>query len=448
MRSEEDQPEQAGSERPKDLSRIPTSKVKRAAKILGTSAKVGGNYIKYYAKKTVNPGLSKDTLHAENAGDIYASLSELKGSALKVAQMMSMDNTVLPKAYQDKFAMAQYNAPPLSYPLILKTFQQYFGQKPLDIFDEFSKDAVHAASIGQVHKARKEELNLAVKIQYPGVAESISSDLKLVKPLASQLLNMKASDMKLYMDEVESKLLEETDYELELRSGTEIGEACAFISGLRFPHYYPEWSNRRIITMDWIEGKMLPEFLKTDPSPEIRNKIGQSMWDFFLYQMKVMRKVHADPHPGNFIVDADNNLCVIDFGCIKEIPSDFFDNYFQLLKPEVVADQQRLEEIYEQLDMFKAEDTPKEKALLQEVYMEMITIIGLPFQSETFDFSDETYFKQLFGLGEEISQNKELRKMNNARGSKHAIYIMRTFFGLYSLLHQLKATVKLNYTLD
>jgi len=106
----------------KSLDSIPTSKVKRAAKIIGTSAKVGGNYIKYFAKKSINSSLTKDSLHEENAKDIYKSLSEMKGSALKVAQMMSMDNSVLPKAYQDKFSMAQYNAPPLSYPLILKTF--------------------------------------------------------------------------------------------------------------------------------------------------------------------------------------------------------------------------------------------------------------------------------------------------------------------------------------
>jgi predicted unusual protein kinase regulating ubiquinone biosynthesis (AarF/ABC1/UbiB family) len=362
--------------------------------------------------------------------------------------MMSMDNGILPQAYQDQFAMAQYNAPPLSYPLVLKTFQQYFGQKPTDVFDEFSRNAVHAASIGQVHKARKGDQQLAVKIQYPGVAESISSDLKLVKPLASQLLNMKASDMKQYMDEVESKLLEETDYKQELRSGNEIGEACAFISGLRFPVYYEKWSNNRILTMDWIDGLMFPEFLKTDPSQEVRNAVGQAMWDFFLYQMKVLRKVHADPHPGNFIIDAENNLCVIDFGCVKEIPNDFFVNYFQLLKPEIIRDQAQLDEIYVQIELFKPEDTPEQKKLLQQIYGDMIGLLGLPFHSETFDFADEAYFKRIFVMGEELSQNKDLRKMNNARGSKHAIYIMRTFFGLYSLMHQLKANVKLNYSLD
>ena len=432
----------------KGLSSIPTSKVKRAAKVLGTTAKVGGNYIKYYAKKSVNHSLSKDSLHKDNAGDIYQSLSEMKGSALKVAQMMSMDNQVLPKAYQDKFAMAQYNAPPLSYPLILKTFQQFFGSKPLDIFDTFSKDAIHAASIGQVHKATKGEQVFAVKIQYPGVADSISSDLKLVKPLAAQLLNMKKSEMKMYMDEVESKLLEETDYELELKRSTEISEGSSSLSNIRFPKYYPEYSNKRILTMDWMDGDMFPEFLKSNPSQELRNKIGQSMWDFYLFQMKVLRQVHADPHPGNFIVNKEEELCVLDFGCVKEIPSDFFDSYFQLLGSNILTDQGKLFDLYNQLEFFKPEDTAEQKEMLQNMYQEMITLLGKPFRSESFDFGDDAYFAQIAQMGDGMSKNKELRKVNNARGSKHAIYIMRTFFGVYSLLNQLKAEVKLNYTLD
>lgn len=120
--------------------KIPVSKVKRAAKIIGASAKVGGNYIKYYAKKSVNKNLTKDELHQDNAEDIYASLSELKGSALKVAQMMSMDNQMLPSAYQEKFSLSQYSAPALSFPLISKTLVKQLGAKPQDIFDSFSKE--------------------------------------------------------------------------------------------------------------------------------------------------------------------------------------------------------------------------------------------------------------------------------------------------------------------
>jgi predicted unusual protein kinase regulating ubiquinone biosynthesis (AarF/ABC1/UbiB family) len=432
----------------KGLKSIPSSKISRAAKIVGTGAKVGGNYIKYFAKKTFDSSLSKESLHEDNAQDIYKTLSEMKGSALKVAQMMSMDDQVLPKSYQEKFSMAQYNAPALSYPLILKTFQQSLGKKPLDIFDDFSKNAIHAASIGQVHKARIGARNFAVKIQYPGVANSISSDLKLIKPFASQLLKMKSSDMNMYLEELESKLIEETNYNLELERSNFISKACAHISGLKFSTYYPEYASNRILTMDWLEGKIFPEFLKTNTSQEVRDKIGQSMWDFYLFQMKTLRMVHADPHPGNFIINDVNELCPIDFGCVKEIPSDFFDNYFQLLKPNIFEDEIKLYDLYEKLDFFKKEDSEAQKEMLKGLYKQMISLLAKPFHTENFDFGDDAYFKEIYEFGESISKNKEIRSINAARSSKHAIYIMRTFFGLYSLLNQLKAKVNLNYTLD
>lgn len=432
----------------KGLKSIPTSKISRAAKIVGTGAKVGGNYIKYFAKKTFDSSTSKDSLHEDNAQDIYKTLSEMKGSALKVAQMMSMDDQVLPKSYQDKFSLAQYNAPALSYPLILKTFQQLMHKKPLDIFDEFSKNAVHAASIGQVHKARIGEKDYAVKIQYPGVANSISSDLKLVKPFASQLLKMKSSDLNMYLEELESKLIEETDYSLELERSTFISTSCKHISNLKFSRYYPEYSSKRILTMDWLEGQMFPDFLKTNPSQEMRNKIGQAMWDFYLFQMKTLRMVHADPHPGNFIVNDQNELCPLDFGCVKEIPADFFDNYFQLLKPNIFENEVNLYDLYEKLDFFKKEDSESQKEMLKGLYKQMISLLAKPFHTASFDFGDDNYFKQIYEFGESISKNKEIRSINAARSSKHAIYIMRTFFGLYSLLNQLKAKVDLNYTLD
>jgi predicted unusual protein kinase regulating ubiquinone biosynthesis (AarF/ABC1/UbiB family) len=200
--------------------------------------------------------------------------------------------------------------------------------------------------------------------------------------------------------------------------------------------------------MDWIEGKMLPEFLKTNPSQEIRNKIGQAMWDFCLFQMKVLRRVHADPHPGNFIVDAENNLCVIDFGCVKEIPSDFFDSYFQLLDPTLLDDKIRLLALYKTLDLLREEDTEAEQKILIATFEEMILLLGKPFRQPSFDFGDDDFFKKIYNMGENIAKDKEIRNMNNARGPKHSIYVMRTMFGIYGLLNQIKAEVKLNYTLN
>lgn len=426
----------------KEQSKIPTGKVARAGRFISTGAKVGGNYIKHYTKRVFDKNLSRDELDTSNAGDIYDSLSELKGSALKVAQMMSMDKNLLPRAYQDKFTMAQYAAPPLSYPLVVKTFQKNFGKSPTDMFDSFTKNAVNAASIGQVHKATLDEKNLAVKIQYPGVADSVSSDLKLVRPFAMRLLNISGKELDMYMEEVESKLLEETDYLLELRRSVEISEACSHIPGLRFSKYYPELSSERIITMDWLNGLHLGEFLKTNPSQDVRNQIGQALWDFYDYQIHTLQQVHADPHPGNFLIEESGSLGIIDFGCIKVIPKDFYDNYFALIKKDTINKTDELDAIFYQLDFIHATDTPQQKALFTSIFKEMISLLGRPFHSDTFDFSDDSYFKQIFDLGDQISNSKEIKKSNAARGSKHGLYINRTYFGLYNMLNQLGAFVK------
>src|SRR3984885_10326950 len=113
------------SETPKEQNSIPTTKVQRSSKFVTTGFKIGGNYIKHYFKKLFNPDLDKSELNEDNATDIYQSLSELKGSALKVAQMLSMDKNLLPEVYADKFSQSQYNAPPLSGPLIVQTFKKY-----------------------------------------------------------------------------------------------------------------------------------------------------------------------------------------------------------------------------------------------------------------------------------------------------------------------------------
>jgi predicted unusual protein kinase regulating ubiquinone biosynthesis (AarF/ABC1/UbiB family) len=190
----------------KTINSIPTSKLQRASKIIKTGAKVGGNYVKYYANRvSKTKEEANHILNEDNAEDIYDGLKDLKGSALKVAQMMSMDKSVLPKEYVEKFSLSQFSVPPLSGPLISKTFTRNFGKKPLEIFDTFSTDAIYAASIGQVHKATKNGKNFAVKIQYPGVANSISSDLALIKPFALKILNISGKDADVYFQEVKKK---------------------------------------------------------------------------------------------------------------------------------------------------------------------------------------------------------------------------------------------------
>ncbi|WP_336128685.1 ABC1 kinase family protein [Mesoflavibacter sp. CH_XMU1422-2] len=430
----------------KTIDKIPVSKISRATKLVSTGAKVGVNYLKYYGDKLTKSELeAKERLNKNNADDIYDSLKQLKGSALKVAQMLSMEKSILPQAYVEKFSLAQFSVPPLSAPLVKKTFKKYFGQLPSQIFDTFNLNSVNAASIGQVHLAEKDGKKLAVKIQYPGVAESISSDLALVKPIAIKMFNIKGKDSDKYFKEVENKLVEETNYILEVKQSKEIVNACKHIPNLKFPEYYEDLSSERIITMDWMEGEHLSEFTAHNTNQEVANKIGQAIWDFYMYQMHVLKKVHADPHPGNFLVSKNGELIALDFGCMKIVPEDFYTPYFELAKKESLENKDIFTKKMFELEILREDDSKEELDFFSAMFHELLSLFTKPFHVDTFDFSDPEFFNAISEMGQRYSKSTELRKMNGNRGSKHFIYINRTFFGLYNLMFDLKAKdIKIN----
>ncbi len=426
----------------KEQSSIPTTKVARASEFVKTGFKIGVNHVKYYTKKAFDPSTTKDELHELNAVDIYDSLSQLKGSALKVAQMMSMDRNILPKQYSERFQLSQYSAPPLSGPLVVKTFQKYFGKSPSEMYDKFEMNANNAASIGQVHIAYKNEKKLAVKVQYPGIADSISSDLKMVKPFAVRLMGLNEADIDNYMAEVEIKLMEETDYLLEVKRGTEISEACAHIEGLFFPQYYPELSCPKIITMDWLEGKHLKDFMETNPPQEVLDRIGQTLWDFYEFQLHRLRSVHADPHPGNFYFTPDGRVGIIDFGCVKEISEQFYYDYFSLINPETVTNRERSDRLFKKLKFIYDIESAADRDVYSGIFIRMIEMLGRPFHEEYFDFGDDSYFDEVYEYGEQLTRMKEVRDSKHPRGVRDGLYVNRTYYGLYSILNQLRARVK------
>ena len=428
----------------KTIDSIPTGKISRATRLVRTGVKVGINQLKYYGDTLVDPQNAKEKLNQNNASDIYDGLKNLKGSALKVAQMLSMEKNILPKAYVEQFSLAQFSVPPLSAPLVRKTFFKYFGKHPEDLFDTFNSKSIAAASIGQVHQATKHGKELAIKIQYPGVADSISSDLAMVKPVAIKMFNIKGKDSDKYFEEVEQKLLEETDYILEVKQSQQMVADCKHIEHLIFPDYYPDLSNHRIITMDWIDGEHLSEFTKVNTNKVLSDKLGQALWDFYMYQMHELKRVHADPHPGNFLVTPKGELVAIDFGCIKAIPDSFYIPYFELAIPENINNPEMFTKKLYELEILTPTDTPEEIDFFSTLFHEMLSLFTQPMHNETFDFSDETFFSKVADLSEKYSKDTQLRKMNGNRGSKHFLYINRTFFGLYNLMNDLGAKVLVN----
>jgi predicted unusual protein kinase regulating ubiquinone biosynthesis (AarF/ABC1/UbiB family) len=428
----------------KTIDSIPTSKIQRASKLVTTGAKIGVNYLKYYGDKLTKSEIeAKEKLNENNAEDIYNGLQQLKGSALKVVQMLSMEKSVLPRAYVEKFSLSQFSVPPLSPALVVKTFKNYFGKDPSDIYDKFNTVSVNAASIGQVHRAEKDGKKLAVKIQYPGIADSITSDLSMVKPIAVKMFNIRGKDSDRYFKEVEGKLVEETDYILEVAQSKAIVAACKHIPNLNFPNYYADLSSDRIITMDWMEGLHLSEFATDDQ--EVSNKLGQALWDFYMFQIHTLKKVHADPHPGNFLVSPENELIAIDFGCMKTIPLEFYTPYFELAKPACINNPVLFEEKLFELEILREDDTESELVFFRALFYEMLSLFTQPFHQEEFDFSDDGFFDKISELGSKYMKSSELKSMNGNRGSKHFIYINRTFFGLYNLMHDLQGKdIKIN----
>ena len=425
-------------------SELPTSKVARAARFARTGLNVGANYVKHYAKRAVGAESTTENLHQANAAELYGTLSELKGSVLKVAQMLAMEKNMLPPAYADQFAQAQYNTPPLSGPLVVKAFRDAFGRSPFEVFDTFDVAARQAASIGQVHFAQKAGADLAVKVQYPGVAASITSDINLVKPIALRVMGLDEAQVRPYLEEVETRLLEETDYALELRRGQEMGQRCAHLPHLQFPRYYPELSAARILTMDWLPGQHLKEFLATAPTQAVRNQLGQVLWDFYQFQLNTLHEVHADPHPGNFLLRAEGGgtVAVLDFGCVKTVPADVYRLFVDLLAPATFADPARLEALLTQADVLRPADAPEKRALYLRTLHASLELVGRPFRAATFDFGDADYLKALYALGDDLMADPELRKQREPRGSAHFIYLNRTYVGLFALLTELRAVVQ------
>ncbi len=426
----------------KEQKRIPISRVSRAGKIVGTGIKVGGNYVKYLAKRSADPKTAKDELNEKNATEILNALNELKGGALKIAQMLSMDYGILPKEYSEKFQSAQHNTTPLSYPLVVKTFKKSIGKHPNLLFDSFSKKAFSAASIGQVHKATLGDQTFAVKVQYPGVADSINSDLKMVRQLVSRAVKVSREELNYYLIEIEKKLLEETNYELELERSILLTESCQHFDQIIFPTYYPEYSSSKILTMDWVDGIHIKEWISTNPSQEMRNQTGQAIWDFFNFQVFQLKVAHADPHPGNFLITKDNQLAIVDFGCVKEIPDEFYNHLILFLESEVIENDQRLLIIYKDLDLFHPEDTEDQKRMYTDLYNTAVRHLSKPYHSDTFDFGDEGFMNQFYSIIEGVLLDKKIWKSNLARGNRDGIYINRIFFGLFSILYELKAKVQ------
>jgi len=194
------------------MSDFPSSKYDRGKIFAKTGLKVGTNYARHYLKTLGKKNKNRSKLHRQSAEEIFSEFTKLKGTALKIAQALSIDQGFLPDEFADVMTRAQYSVPPINRSLVRSIIKQELGNYPEMIFNSFETEAIAAASIGQVHRATlKDGRRAAVKIQYPGVRDTISSDLGLAKSLFKRIISGN-DDIDPYFDEIYKTLLLETDY--------------------------------------------------------------------------------------------------------------------------------------------------------------------------------------------------------------------------------------------
>ncbi|MGH1364444.1 MAG: ABC1 kinase family protein [Calditrichia bacterium] len=422
---------------------FPSSKLQRGKIIAKTGLKVGSNYAKYYAERTLSGKKKsevKQKLDAANANDVYQELTKLRGTALKLAQGLSMDTGFLPDEFVDMMSNAQYRVPPMNKALVRTSIKRELGSYPEQLFKKFNLDAIAAASIGQVHEAiLNDGRKVAVKIQYPDIRNTIKSDLGIAKTIFRRLVSSQNIDM--YFDEVYDKLLEETDYMLEKKQ-------MEFFSGLYTderivtPEPVEELTSERVLTMTFLEGVHLDKFLESSPTQEQKNHFGQLMWDWYHRQIaNEQYTIHADIHPGNFIFQPDGNLGIVDFGCVKTFPPEFLQLFIQMIPAHLSGDEKRILELYYGTEILHpSEAGTEEHEIFFQFSKDFGGIILRPYQGDSFDFGDQQFKADL------NEQFKKASTFKEVRGSKHFIFLNKVVVGMYTLLMKLKPVIDMRYS--
>jgi len=304
-----------------------------------------GGRIRRYARVTTTMGglaariageryLGVEIDRSKHAADLREALGGLKGPIMKVAQILSTIPDALPPEYAEELAALQADAPPMGWLFTRRRMTSELGPDWQSRFSSFSRAAVSAASLGQVHKAIDNAGNsLAVKLQYPDMASAIDADLRQLK-LVLQLYErydsaISTSDV---YDELSERLREELDYQREAVNMQLYHYMLRDEDCVNLPKYRTDLSSDRLLTMSWLEGQRMMPFLETNPSQELRNDIAKKMFRVWYVPFYFYGVIHGDPHLGNYSIDSEHRINLMDFGSIRLFRPEFVGGVIDLYR--------------------------------------------------------------------------------------------------------------------
>lgn len=303
-----------------------TSRIARSMIAAGTAARVGVHTVRHRLRPAPTP--ADEAAHEAEIGRlVFLAINQLRGTALKAAQVLSMGTGLLPEGVRAQLAQATHRAMPLNRALVSRVFRQAFGQEPQRLYAEFEPEAFAAASLGQVHRARLWSERVAVKLQYPGIAETIESDLSLLRgslrTIGRERLGLPRDELvDQVLAEMRRQLAEEVDYLHEAAQQAWFATHAAR-PDIVVPAVWPELSRGTVLTQQYLEGLHLEPWAAQGPSQQQRDRQAQAVFDWFMHCAFSLGRIHGDLHPGNFLFLADGRVGVLDFGCTAALKPAF-----------------------------------------------------------------------------------------------------------------------------
>ncbi len=419
----------------KQSTGLTKGRTKRALRVGSLTTSVGSSYLWHALKRPFQSTGKKEQelldLHLTNALRIVDSSRELRGAFMKLVQMLSMRNDIFPPEVVNILSVVQSSVPPMDYNLIRAQVKTELGRYPEQLFNRFDREAFAAASLGQVHRARlKSGEDVVVKIQYPGVDETVVQDLKNLKALlhiftliARDVLRQKFDAGEIYQ-EMEERLREELDYVHEANNVALFQRLFADDAEVIIPQVYPDFSSGRVLTMEFIDGYKLQDILAPGVDKEVKDWVAIKYFQITWQQICEFGILHTDPHPGNYLVTYHPKLAMLDFGSVRVFPEEIRKGYHTLAKAILERDEKTMARCFVLLGYVDPGVDPVPLVRIMYSIFESV-LEDRVYDPRDFDSVGKTMEVTAIGLENRIF---------NAPG--HRLFLVRALLGLDSYVHQ------------
>ncbi|MEX2091971.1 MAG: AarF/ABC1/UbiB kinase family protein [Pirellulales bacterium] len=421
------------------LRPVPVGRMRRM-RMLGTlQAKIGAAYLFYWLRgwfkdADENKRLLAET-HWRTAIRVLDSMSYLRGAAMKVGQTLANFPDIAPREFVETLDQLHFDAPPMHWSLLREMVHNELGDDPENLFASFDKRAFAAASLGQVHRAElKSGDEVAVKIQYPGIARTIREDVRnLLVFMLPARLSRDWENTKEQCEDLVTRLERETDYEQEAATLEKTRALFREDDGIVVPRVFREYSTARVLTMERLDGVHLEEFLATHPSQERRNEFARKILRAWYRMLFAGRTLYVDFHPGNFLFMDDDRLGVVDFGIMLELDDTMWELFRKM--DRALTTGQRDDRIAAMKEWSWISDDPADhdRLRLTDEYADW-SWRGR-YCGGAFDFGDEADFRRGIDLFVEMVRKRY------SRARPCTPLIARQHFGWRSILYRLGAKV-------